>query len=321
MNRLMKILTFICLAWVMISGLRIGAVLPADAGEYVEKKYAGWSGVLRGWIYSDWQCAGSFVSWLNAAAAEFEKAHDGVYIEFEQVTKEALLAGDIHPPDMRIRSGITGDAIALGGYVFAENPSAAGTMILPEHCGALIAMYEEKQIEMEDSGMELGLPVMSRQSQIIISEDAFREFCNGNVGRTIVNQQQLAKLITLRENGRGPDWQLRAQGNYSWQDQVLRLSVCAEDEEGDLCRAFLELLLSEEIQGKLSSIGAFSATGISIYSEGSAYREMEKQLLGTVAIFPKDEHSPRAMGDLVRKLASGEITAPEAAGMLTQTYS
>jgi len=325
MKRAMRILSFICLGLMMLGGLKAARHLPGDSGVYVEKKYAGWSGVLRGWVCGEWSCAGSFVSWLNRCAADFEKAHEGVYIEFETVSRQAMLAGDIHPPDMLIYSdGIVpadGALIALGGYVFAENPDASGTVIPGEYAAAYIAMDAEEEIEIQGSGIDLGLPAMAAMENVEISGDALRRFMNGEAGRTIVNQAELAKLIALRESGRGPDWRCVPRGEYSWRDQRLYLGIRAEDARRELCEAFLEMLLEDEYQELLAGIGAFAATGISIYDSFSPYHAMEQQLLSTKGLFAKPEHSGFDWEALVRKLSSGQISPGEARNILLQTCS
>ena len=325
MKQATKILSFICLGSVLCAALLTADQLPPDPGKYVEKKYSGWNGVLRGWVYSDWSCGGSFISWLNGAAAEFEKQHEGVYIEFESVTREAMLAGDIHPPDMLIFSrGVVemeAQAIATGGYILVENPSAAGTAIPGKYAAPLIAMAEDIPVELPDSAMDLGLPASAGIEAIEFDEDAFRRFMNGELGRTIVNQSELARLIDLRENGRGPDWQCVVQGRYCWQDQQLMLGIRAEDERGELCADFLKLLLSDDQQAKLASIGAFPVTGISAYDSFSPYLLMEQQLRSTTPLFEKSEHSAQYAEALVRKLSSGSITPEAAAEQLAQTCS
>ena len=77
------------LALVLVAG-QILQRLPADSQPYVEKRYAGWNGVLRGWICAEWSCSGSFVRWLNACAAMFERSHEGVYLEFTEVSGAVL---------------------------------------------------------------------------------------------------------------------------------------------------------------------------------------------------------------------------------------
>ena len=325
MRLLRKILSYICLGCILWGGMSLGPRLPPDTGAYIAKKYDGWSGVLRAWIFSEWKASGNFNAWLNAAAAEFEKAHPGVYIEFEAVTAQAMQEDGMHPPDMKIFSYGTIDmdaaAIAMGGYVFVQNPSAAGTVIAPEHCGPLLAMYERQAIELPEPGLDLGLPAMNSIEAIETDENAFTRFMNGEVGWTIVDQAQLGRLDQLRQSGRGPDWQCDARGGYSWCDQRLMLGICADGERGKLCEAFLEHLLTEETQRGLASIGCFSPAGFAVHEDISPWREMEQQMLGTRRLIPKPEHSGAALEDYVRKLSAGEISAGQAAALLVQTCS
>ena len=75
--------------------------LPPDTHTLIEKKYAGWSGVLRLWVCDDG--GPSVTSWLNRCIAQYEKRHPGVYVQPEQV-EAADIAGigesGILPPDM-----------------------------------------------------------------------------------------------------------------------------------------------------------------------------------------------------------------------------
>lgn len=324
MKRFARILSFICLILLLMSGIRLANQLPADPRAYIEKKYSGWSGVLRGWICSDWRCAGSFNSWLNSAAAEFEKNHEGVYLEFETVSAQTMRATDIHPPDMLIFSQnlipMETTPIARGGYIVVENADAAGTVIPEEYAPALISMGSAVSVEVKQSGLELGLPASNVTEQIALDENAFKRFRNGEIGKTVVNQAELGQLIALRNSGRGPDWKCMIQGGYNWCDQVLRLGVKTQDEaKAQLCREFLQLLLSDEMQRGLSSIGAFAVTGISIYPEHSAYRPMELQILSSRAIFPKSEHSASVALTIIREINQGRLSMDAAAQMLLQT--
>lgn len=78
--------------------------LPQDNRALVEKKYAGFSGVLRLWVFEGWQPgAGSFTGWLNRCVAGFEKRHPGVYVQAQAVDAGAMAAlndSGIVPPDM-----------------------------------------------------------------------------------------------------------------------------------------------------------------------------------------------------------------------------
>ena len=79
-------------------------VLPMDSRPLVAAKYAGWSGVLRLWVYEGWPSgSGGLTGWLNRCAAGFEKCHPGVYVQPQAVDAEAIagFAGSgILPPDM-----------------------------------------------------------------------------------------------------------------------------------------------------------------------------------------------------------------------------
>ena len=324
MKRTLHYIALIVAIALIFAAVQISRHLPADTRTLVEKKYSGWSGVLRGWICSEWSCAGSFTSWLNSAAAEFEKNHEGVFLEFTSVSAQAMLATDVRPPDMLIFSHnlipMDAEPFARGGYVLVENPDAAGTVIPEAYAPALIAMGGGTSVEVEESGLELGLPVSNVSEQIMFDENAFRRFRNGEVGRTVVNQAELGQLIALRDSGRGPDWRCVVRGGYNWYDQTLLLGIKTRDEQkAQLCREFLQLLLSGEMQRGLSAIGAFSVTGISAYPEHSAYRAMEEQILFSQAIFPKSEHSAPDAAAIIREINLGQMSMDAAARILAQT--
>lgn len=152
-----RILTTIC-ALIMILlfpvSILAGRTLPVDTGSYVEKKYAGWNGVLQVWLCCEWNPGGSFLSWLNSCAAGFEKAHNGVYVECTRVDREAMRrmlegggrkpeliffstgvlegAVGLKPLDMheRLRSDLPANTyalpVALGGYIWAYNRTLTG---------------------------------------------------------------------------------------------------------------------------------------------------------------------------------------------------
>ena len=54
-------------------------VLPTDTQRLVEQKYAGWSGVLRLWVFEGWSGGSeSIASWLNRRIERFEKLPEAV---------------------------------------------------------------------------------------------------------------------------------------------------------------------------------------------------------------------------------------------------
>ena len=101
---------FLLMLLVLALVLAYGAAnhLPAPPDGIAQQKYAGWSGVLRLWLYTDWQTGtGSLATWLNRCTAVFEKRHPGVYIQTRTVSPETLAAfaqGEVNPPDLIVFS-------------------------------------------------------------------------------------------------------------------------------------------------------------------------------------------------------------------------
>ncbi|HIU33360.1 MAG TPA: extracellular solute-binding protein [Candidatus Pullichristensenella excrementigallinarum] len=104
MRRCISILCLLIMVALCFLMARISQELPGDPTALVAEKYAGWSGVLRLWIYEGWSCgAGSLSGWLNQCIASFEKAHPGVYVQPKYVDAQAirqLAESGIYPPDM-----------------------------------------------------------------------------------------------------------------------------------------------------------------------------------------------------------------------------
>ena len=148
-----KARTLLCLMLLMLlipSAFRLRGILPTDTQPLIEKKYGGWAGVLRLWIFEGWQTgAGSAAGWLNQCIGSYEKLHPGVYVQPEYVdasTLRALGRDGMPPPDMvlfppgalsspdgllsieggnSLRSGLNSSPFAvpvmLGGYLWAYN--------------------------------------------------------------------------------------------------------------------------------------------------------------------------------------------------------
>ena len=104
MRKLRGPLCALCLALLIPLLLRARQVLPMDTHPLVAEKYAGWSGVLRLWVFEGWQSgAGSVSAWLNGCIARFEKRNPGVYIQPTFVDAGALAGmndSGIARPDM-----------------------------------------------------------------------------------------------------------------------------------------------------------------------------------------------------------------------------
>lgn len=103
MRRLLQVVCVFLAVALLPAAVLISRELPADPHPYVERKYAGWNGVLRVWVCAEWSCAGGFSRWLSACAADFERKHEGVYIEFTQVDAAGLNRLDedgVRPPEL-----------------------------------------------------------------------------------------------------------------------------------------------------------------------------------------------------------------------------
>ncbi len=365
MQKSLQLLCLICVLALIVAAARIFPRLPADSQPYVKKKYAGWNGVLRGWISSEWSCDGSFVRWLNACAAGFEKRHEGVYLEFTEVDAAAmadLTDSGIRPPELELFSpGVQVDAaqllpldaqaslncgsdralpVAMGGYIWVYNRALCDSApsfddldaltLLPDGGGrsfsaaavALLSRHAEdgEEIELPDLGLDLGLPAMAEAgAELTRSEDALTDFINGKLPWLIVSQAELARLIRLRDAGRGPDWACAGTGEVACGDQLLLLGVVDQADEAGaereaLAAEFAAYLLSEDCQKRLADIGGFAVTDVQLYSSYSAYAPMEALLRSRSLAVPDafSEHSPGDAASIVREFLQGDLDAEAA---------
>ena len=104
MKKRRSLLCFLCLVLLVPLLLHARRVLPVDTRPLVAEKYAGWSGVLRMWVFEGWPCgSGSLSPWLNHCIARFERNHPGVYVQPRSVDAGAIASfneSGILPPDM-----------------------------------------------------------------------------------------------------------------------------------------------------------------------------------------------------------------------------
>lgn len=320
---------------ILLGAAQLARLLPVDSQEFVEKKYAGWNGVLRGWICTRWSAGGSFTSWLNACATEFEKSHNGVYLEFTTVSEQAmsqLFTSGIRPPELIFFSpGIVTDGgmlsgaqtLALGGYVWVYNQALADgapaeAVCLPDDAGrcfsiASVCMHADPaapEPEHIDPGLDLGLPTSAAAQDIEVSLDAF---IDGRLPALIVSQSELARLIRLRDAGKGPDWTCTAAGEWALADQQF-IGAATAGEASALAEEFIAFLRSAACQKKLASIGAFSVTETTIYPAHSSYMPMEVQLHSRRQVGPEifSEYPLPYSEGIVRLFREGQISAAEA---------
>ena len=311
MKRSLHILALILSFALVLAFFHISQRLPGDSGELVEKKYNSWTGVLRAWICSNWRCEGSVISWLNRCAALFEEDYPGVYIEFTTVTEQAMNeipASNLRPPELLLFSpGVIEPPflielrgtlpVCMGGYTWVINTALCETIPdtlihLPDDAGRSFTRAAEglagttAEIEFADPGIDLGL---TASTTVHPSLDAF---INGELPALIISQYELATLIRLREAGKGPDWHCVPSGSYMYADQLLLGAVTPQHdvsaaERSSLAHTFLQFLLADECQHQLKSIGAFPASGLTIYPSTSPYSVMEGMLHSLPLVTPE----------------------------------
>lgn len=373
MKRLLQLLCLLAAAALLPAALLVSRCLPADSHPYVEKKYAGWSGVLRAWVCAEWECGGSFTRWLNGCAAEFEKSHDGVYIEFTPVSADALRGtgeNGIRPPELILFSPGTLDdpsqlaplpapdalrselrdigggvacPVAMGGYIRVYNrqlvggaPSPGDPVALPADDGArsfsaaAVALLSGApadeatgEEEAPEIGLDLGLPASAdaNASGLTVAEDALDRFIDGELPALAITQAELARLIRLRDAGRGPDWSCAASGRVAYTDQLLFAGLVAQEGDGAedrlaLAEEFVTFLLGPDAQQALASIGAFSVTGERIHDGLSPYAEMDALLNGRELLVADPWSTPPDCGALLRELTAGTVDAGQALALL-----
>lgn len=296
-----KMLSFICvliLAALLPTAFFAIRQLPMDGGSIAAEKYAGWNGVLQAWVCSRWSCSGGFITWLNSCAAKFEKNHEGVYIEFTPVDESTLHSGMRLPDMVFLSPGITDTSeealpVAMGGYIWVYNraltdaPPGQNITLLPDDPGrsftrALQALMSgdtpAAEMDLPETGIDLGLPASA--AAVNYDPDALDRFIDGEIPALVVSQKELAKLIRLRDAGKGPDWTCAPTGDYAFTDQLLLAAVMQGTDEAsmqkqELCEAFRAQLLGEDAQAALTGIGAFSATGETIYPGHSPYAPLD----------------------------------------------
>lgn len=346
MRKILSIMCTLILALLVPSAYLLSRALPPDPSGYISQKYDGWSGVLQAWVCCGWEAGGSFISWLNGCAVQFEKQHEGVYLEFIPVTPEAMAglgSNGIRPPQLVLFSpGMIGDParlaelgfpdalrgdlrrdpraipVAMDGCIWAVNPDAEGGT----YCGGsnipgvigLLGGTEDAPIIPDSPGLDLGLPAFA-QINLQVSEDAMDQFIRGEARRICAGSAQLHRLMQLREAGRGDGWVFEGGGDFVCADRLLMLGAAAGQEETlELCRAFAEFLLSADSQDALTRTGAYGVTGRRIYPEHDPRSIADGliQALPLAAGDPFSEHCSEAAAAIVRSTAAGAVSPREA---------
>ena len=230
--------------------------------------------------------------------------------------------------------------VAMGGYIRVYNRELTDGNVdisfsLPiddashSFSAAAVALLSEESDDapsddaLPDMGLDLGLPTSATTEELlIISDDSMDRFLLGELPSIVVSQAQLARLIRLRDAGRGPDWNCLVSGSIAYTDQLLMLGIVnqAGDDAAEreaLAEVFAKGLLEYDAQVKLSDIGAFSVTGERIYPDFSAYAQLDVLLNGRELIVPGNPlRTPADCTGLLRALVTGAIDANSARAQL-----
>lgn len=314
MKRLLYICALILSFSLSFTAIHLSRELPANKRQLVEKKYAGWNGVLHGWVCSRWRCDGSFIHWLNSCAASFEKDHPGVYLEFTSVSEQntnAALSGSALSPDLIFFSPGTindpaflesmkshpdsafpsGKAIpvCMGAYMLItcddSPPSSSLPFHLPDEPGRSFShaaaglIRKDAPVLPSSPELDLGLPAASSAEKPAKLDN----FIHGEIPSLVLSQLELSELQRLRDAGRCPDWHCVLSGDFMYADQLLLGGIPSRsgenaDERISLSNAFLLFLQTDPCRQKLQDIGAFPVAGEPIYPPASVYADMERLL-------------------------------------------
>lgn len=155
-------------------------------------------------------------------------------------------------------------------------------------------------------------------------ESVYSLFASGEIAAMPVTQREIRRLQLLSETGKAPDWRAEAMG-LPFTDQAALFSIVSWprkdiEERQSLCLELMRLMLSEEMQRKMTVSRAFPAREMAgLYQNVSGMREIESALnqeaLLTAPAFGSDwrEYADRLMDAIG---AGGETQA--AYGMLGQ---
>ena len=185
--------------------------------------------------------------------------------------------------------------VAMGGYAWLEAvPGGEGVVPDPEPFrlwDVAFAALEAVRSASEPEGdaetvpaqpdLDLGLPAAAQPG-------AWRRFANGEVGALLASQVEIARLASLAEAGRGPDWSIAAVSPFTDQLLFAAVPLCPEPERQAQSEAFAASLLSEGCQNGLRRAGLFSTTqAASGYGSADAPGRMDALLRGRALLAPR----------------------------------
>lgn len=143
-----------------------------------------------------------------------------------------------------------------------------------------------RQPEWIENGLPAGLP-----DDFMQAGSVYAQFTAGQIAAMPVTQREIRRLQQLSDEGKAPDWRAEAMGQ-PFTDQALLFSVAAwprDDlkERQALAVRFMELMLSEEMQTRLTSSRAFSVLDrTELYRGNPGMRALEQALNSDYLLVP-----------------------------------
>lgn len=172
---------------------------------------------------------------------------------------------------------------------------------------------EEKEI-WQENGMPRELP-----EDFLENESVYAQFTAGKIAAMPVTQREIRRLQLLSEAGKAPDWRAETIG-LPFTDQAALFSVVAwprndMKERQTLAIEFMNLLLSEEMQKKLTVSRAFSVLDAAgLYPGNSGMQAIEEALRADDLLLPP------AFTDEWRAYAASLMRGTEPGGETKEAY-
>lgn len=262
-----------CVALAVIIFLCIFAVYPSLTTKS-ENKPQSYGKIIRVWHIDSFEGGkGSRASFLNSVGKLYEKEHCGNYILVTAHTEESarLAAEQGEIPDMiSYGTGISFAAdlaVPLEKYDFPMASSGGETYAYPWCRGEYFIFgtsdadftdINEENTVVSDAGnfAETAAFCAGLRGDLIAEDSvkAYVDFINGKYKYMIGTQRDVWRLITRQFS-----FQAKPIDEFSelWQ----YISVCTRDPERyNICLDFIDCLLSETVQKRLSEIGMMSLT-------------------------------------------------------------
>lgn len=167
-----------------------------------------------------------------------------------------------------------------------EKPPAGDGIDLGLSIGEPAVMPAPDQTIMGTNALPNALPEDFRKT-----ESVYSLFVNGKIAATPVTQREIRRLQQLSETGKAPDWRVEAIG-LPFTDQAALISVVASEREDlkerqALCTELIDLMLTAEMQGKLTASRAFPVIELpQIYPNQAGMREIERALSEAGLLIP-----------------------------------